>query len=472
MIKPTIESKILNFTLTEVRNTVEQVRPQFNFNYTQDIHRHAVEMVDSLEGVTAAEVAGLTGTDFGYGKLVPAREISGGWDAERLSFWMLVEMKHATGVVVTYAVGGYTDRRPTKTDAGMNWDDVKFYINSVLQLRTVTSRTAEGVQTRTVAVHADHILADYDYSGISAVRHVKHRPSDVFATMELTSLAEHYQPDVIDTRSMLTIAAALTDRTDAIPAVWLAKIINAYVGAMRARELYGDQDTLRSYARGAVADRHTAGDPFLNVMRTLTGQTQDVSFTLDDVKQLDGDFRKHTVYYPFEDRLSEPSQPEFAVADEATRMNMVLAGTSANALAAKLGITSLSFYVDNNRQGLERLTVTNMGTPGEFGFHQHADLVRQFRDQFLNEVLPTIDFGGQAACRFTVKADIHGETRIYWPVEDEKVARHVIASYADSLMSPLVMSFDSTTPLREQPHARMAFDLETLLNSLSVNRKP
>lgn len=475
------EFKVVEFRMREVFGARDQLCPQFKLNFTPALHAQVMEMagnITNLSKITATDIAKLSGSDFGYGRPVPAREIPGGWDAKRVVFVLHLTMAGPTDVTLGFVIGGYTNQLPEKTEAGMNWDSVTFHVNSITVQHHYTMMTPEEKIDVKRIVSVDHVLTDTQYTGVHKSHYSKFRPTDVFNTMEVGTLWAS-MGEVSDTRTLMTSVAALSDRAHAIPSVWLAKIFRSHMEATASRSHGDDGDMIRHNARAIAGDRQASSDAFLRTIGTIAGHPVSSVFTLRDIKQLDGEFRKATTYVELsaqsssavlsEKHLPEEQREKVAAGDEVVQHATLLVGTAATALAAQLGITTINFYVDNTRQDLDRFTATAINTMNsEYGPVVDEAILNEFKLRFLNQVLPTVDYNGQAICQFSVRVHVYGESKVYWKIDEEKVYRRTIASYADALMTPVVMAFDPKSKTEEQPQVVMATDIENLLNDLDV----
>lgn len=476
--------RITGFHMREVFGQHGQVRAQFQMNVRSEMLNNVATIFDGIADralVTNADVARMLSTDFQYGAPVPAGEIPGGWEAERVVFMLTAEVTMPLGFVIETIVGGYTDRLPEKTEAGMNWDAVTFYVNSISEFRRLVEHTPEG--TREIKhLHAtDHVLADLvPLSGPSVYeqRAAKVRPCDIFNTIDLAyilSAADHGQ--LLDTRTLLTHLPTLSAREQAIPSVWLGTILRAYFQASATASTNQEEySMLRSHARSYSMDRSPVQVPFLRVLSQVTGDPFSMSFRLNDIKQIDGNFRSQSTYLLNSDRpsggvlarkhLPADMQENYQHGGEAIERASVLVGMAANALAAKLGLRKIGFHVDNRWAGVEQVVVHHVSSHGP---HDNAEITEQFRLRFATEVMPTVDMGGLWECRFRVRVDLYEETEVEWELTEQKTFHLCrIASFADALLSPMVMPMIKDRPQNAQAHVRLAGDVDDIISSINV----
>jgi hypothetical protein len=476
--------RITDFQMREVFGQHGQVRAQFQMNVRSEMLKNVATIFDGIADrsrVVNSDVARMMGSDFQYGAPVPAGEIPGGWEAERVAFILTAEITMIAGIVIETVVGGYTDKLPQKTEAGMNWDDVTFYVNSISEFRQTTVQTPEGIREIKHLHAVDHVLADLtpDYQGAPAYspRAAKVRPCDTFNTIDLAYLLSTMDQDqMIDTRTLFTHMPTLSAREHVIPSVWLCTILRAYFQSSATAGI-GQEDgsSLRSQARSYTLDRPSTQVPFLRVLSQVTGNPFSVSFQLNDIKQIDGNFRSRSTYLLNNDRptggvlsrkhLPDDMQENYQHGGEAIERASVLVGMAANALAAKMGLRKIGFHVDNRWAGVEQVVVHHVSSHGP---HDNTEIIEQFRLRFATEVMPTVDMGGLWECRFRVRVDLYEETEVEWELTEQKTFHLCrIASFADALLSPMVMPA-TKGPQRAEAHVRLAADVDDIINSIDI----
>jgi hypothetical protein len=151
------------FVLRTVNGVKAQQRPQLVCEATPESIARVKKFMDERDGtrITARSVARELDGLLSYGsKMLPARPIDGGWEAQRLSFVLAVEHVSPIGVNSIYNIAGYTNRMPVQLADRIDWSGVIFYVNSCLVEHASVTRTVDGDRVHRRLEAAEHLIFD------------------------------------------------------------------------------------------------------------------------------------------------------------------------------------------------------------------------------------------------------------------------------------------------------------------------
>lgn len=460
------ESPYGNYALRAfVLHTVSGVKPQQRPQLVCDADTTTLERVAGYMAerdgarVTARSVARELGGVLHYGReTLPARPIQGGWEAQRLSFVLALDHVSPIGLNTTYTIAGYTDRMPIRREDKVDWADVTFYVNSFIHEHRSVTRTVEGEVRHVKLSEAQHLLYDADFSNVKDEREIRVRPTDIASGFTTLNLADM---DLVDTRTMLTSMAQVSNRRHVLPSRFLADLMRAYFTAS-AQESYpgsmsSNEESIISMARSILDPGSLSMNPIFRTFSHTQGRPFDGRFTMADLQQiLPAVIDKAVV--AFED-YSGPE--EDSPVSEAPNQALVYLGQTVPALFHSMGFSTAQFQVDMPyHDDTEPFRFTFVDTRGFAGNMDTMVRLRHVEGIMSREILPELSRMGCEGGSLFFNVNTFGNSSIQYNLffgSTYQGKRH-FATYADALTSPLVMEGRPTS-------LRLVTHLYTVLNA-------
>jgi hypothetical protein len=494
---------IKSFSMREVYGARDQVRPVFETHASGNTIKAISEICNNTEGLRNASsasdmaeiirpaIAKLEPAALDYaGTMAEPRAIPGGWDAERVTFTLSAIVANPPGMMIEVVIAGYTDKLPSKNGSEFDWKDVTFHINSITKLRSMTMLTSDGDKVVRDVIDASHVLRDAFYTGLhTGIKEYRIRPADVFATMVIPVILEE-NPNVIDARTVLTDKPVLSSRTNEIPAAFLSRMLANYKASMYVmdRPESTERDVLME-ARQYSMEAATSNDRFL---RAIAGDGALSTFTMANLQSVYPEIAGKCFYIGFNDRptgavlstkhLPEHLKKELAMLQPGTLQDKaaIIVGHGVTALMASLGFSRVIFSASNDTpDGKLEVQVSHADSILD-GSRSNPDGFAVFKSWLVSEVLSQLNQRSESAFSiltqlsydssvgFTIEVDanLYGETEVRLLQDDGRWYSRTIASYADALLSPMVMpAIDGVKPA-DQPHLVMARDIGTMLEAV------
>jgi hypothetical protein len=468
--------RLMSAVFLEVPGEPNQQRPQFatavspeTVGAVQQVLREAtVYNRISDYRIKPAAFAKVDSTILTYAAdMAEPREIPGGWENRRVTFILKVSSMTAIGAEVESIVGGYTDGVPKKDGDKLDWDGVTFYVNSINSHRKTWMQTSLGKSALLEVVSSQQVLLEPVWNGLGDPKHeYRTRPSDLFATATRLNLAETLNSELTDVRTLNTASAAMTDRTDVIPAVYLSRVFAAYTQAQDVT-MFGMQDgDLLHNARAAVMDSLPRQNPFLAAMSDAKGFATYGVFDMKELKIAFPSINEDAMYYVLgtsavkeDTKRSCLPPPKLSYANVA----MQTIGHATNALMGTMGLSSICFHATNRTENAKPVIAI---IDAKSSLAEGVDLtlvLDTFKLRFEQEVLNQVTYNNLMDFTLEVTGELYGITQVDWNGNSEGWHRITIASYADALLSPMV--FAGVEKGADQPQLGMANDIMTLLES-------
>lgn len=448
-------TRVTKFLVKDTGTYNPQMRRAYNTNLDASTMGAIVERVHGTDKFNPMLLSGIAG-QFIQPTATPERElmIPNGWDTPRTRFMLSLEHEFpGLGSRVTEVVTGFTDHQGI-TMSGAIDPNMKFYVNSVVQTRSVLMHTPFGTQQGVTVVDNSHVLADNSFGSIyTPVKEHRLRPEDVYSAM---SRLNAEVGDAVDMRTVQTNVAVKSRRANALPATYMAGILENHRVAAHNQEFgSGMQDILTS-ARGNAAEASVVKDPFLSAMTQITGRPASNMFTMNELRQLDPNIDAVAVI-----GFSGPTQQaqqhhagqtqHWAGTDRETLVATILS-QAVPALMMDLALTVLVFKSTNNTIGSQMLT-----QPLDYHGFANIDMtenIRIFISQFEAIVLRDITYNNQIGYNLEMRVDLLGETMIRVQLDSGPVIDYVTPSFCDALMTPVL-----TTDVNQANNVARDFDM-------------
>jgi hypothetical protein len=451
------------FVLHTVNGVKAQQRPQLVCEATPESIARVKKFMDERDGtrITARSVACELGGLLSYAReMLPARDIDGGWEAQRLSFVLAVEYVSPIGVNSIYHIAGYTNRMPARRAERIDWSDVVFYVNSCLVEHASVTRTVDGDRVHRRLEPAEHLIFDAGLaSGDLTKRETRVSPADVATNFSAFDFAG--TEDLVDTRRMVTTLARYVHRRHVLPSRFLAELMQCYFKVLESEDTVSDEvlknDLIFNTMRTHLEPPALSTNPFFRSLSQAQGDRFEGRFTMEDLQRvLPAVVDKGVVAF---EEYTGPE--EDSPVSEQPNQALVYLGQTVPALFHSMGFSTAQFQVDIPYHDQEDpLTFTFVKNRS---FADTADIavrIQHVQGIMEREIFPDLRRMGLEGGSLFFNVEVFGNTSIQYNLlfgSAYQGKRH-FASYADALTSPLVAE--------SQPRSlALAADLYAVLNA-------
>jgi hypothetical protein len=395
--------------------------------------------------LSAVDLAGKTHQ---FLQLAPRAEetvIPHGWAARRFQFQLDVESVDAVGVTLKHMVLGYTDTADAlkASDTPTLSDELVFYINSSVCMRSVSRQTPQGLWSATDVREISQILSHAEARGVLVKEGQQYllRAEDVVATWALLPLYElENQSAFINTTTMLMSDMNTHPYEHNVPAEFVAALGKAYLEA----RLFPDspEDENLEHAQRVLAMKDTDRLPLFQLLNhqavlkksyaSSTGQ-----FTFGDLKALFPEIEKQLSIIIGNDTPEKTYGLELQSwkgEDDCTIAATVLRGAMSG-LLARFKLSRLSFSASNegpngdmvvNITGLECWSEDLPADPKQMAEFIELALLADLSKQ--NTIPVTLN----------ASADFSSDTCISLAWNGAPMAHYVSPTFCDRLFSPAI----------------------------------
>lgn len=423
------------------------------FNMMRDM----TEGFRNLESETLANCAGT----FLNPRAQPGSQINidHGWGEQRLRFMMSIQFEGKlsnTEQIVT----GYTDRADLSHSGHLN-PDTRFFINNVITLRHVDTRTQTGMVTTARMTDNFQVLRDTSTNQSD----VTLRPADVVRAQgthavldgleQLSGDKEHrtFFDDGDDTlfhdaRNTFgpSETTRLSRRKNNLNANYMSGILKAYKTATAGEEEYSSEDTVYERTQGQVTEPYSLDNALLKTLIQNTGFSQNTSFSLTELREL----CPHADQVMVLSRASNSAQmlpnqrgqtEGWGGSDNATMIANILAST-VPALALDHMITKVWFTSTNETLSGDTVTELNHTAQNPVSsFTSGVDItphIQAFLNRITHYVMRDITHRGMMGVSISVRYEALGDTFVSVSCDGEPPIDYIIPTFCDSLFSPIL----------------------------------
>lgn len=443
---------------------------QFRRPYHTEMQGNVLEqIVESLQGTPnfmPSAVAGVAGQFF-QPQAAPEKEIviPNGFNSRRGLFMMVVEHRSAVMQAgIREVITGWTDHPGWSTQGSID-PNMKLVVNSTAILRETTEHTPMGNRVRTTVVNASQVLADNNFANIyTPEKEHRMRPEDVYSTV--SRLSADLGPSTQDLRIVMTPAAMKSRRQNAVPANYVAALLENHKNASKNDELGQGAQEILSLARGYVADQPAAQDPFLTAIGTIRGTYVGNTFDFKDLIQLDPNVQSDqitTLVIGGEAPVPQNQAHQFGQTqhwggrDRETQVAATLA-QAIPGLMMPLAIMQIAFRVTNrtidgsmytqfeNARGLAGMDVTPM--------------IPEFVTRLQSILMKDVSYSNQVDFAIEVNADLIHETMLTVSLNGGPPVPYAVPTFCDAMLSPVVTANEGNA-------LNLAKDFSTLFDQVA-----
>lgn len=378
--------------------------------------------------------------------------VPGGWNEQRCSFVMHVQVDSPGLGTQVYVMTGYTDGMGLSVSGNIA-PDMMFYINAVYETGVQQRISHAGVENILIMKNASQILSNEKFTGnIDAGYQTRMRPQDVIGAINVSHIDElsNGSVEVVDIRSRQTDSPAKSNFNHANPNNYLASILGGLIAGEELAKAQNRHSQAFDLGMTAVADHTVNRDPFMKAMQSIRGSAATNKFSMRDLKELDfnadSDYVCKVVWRdrpeviasarPGDDAHVAGMTQGWHGADRPTQVATMIANTMPS-LMSSLMIGTISIHATNRGPGGVPFMMHSMLDPlikGTDVSTQAEALKQQFQTHLLND----ITYGNQIAYTLDVTASLLGDIWISMHLGDYAPVDYVMPTYANSMMTPVV----------------------------------
>jgi len=459
---------------------------QWSRPYTTNFDGHVLNQFhEQLQGLDHYAPANFTGIAQSFIKPAAQVDLNGGgiaipqgWNSRRCRFMMVVEYDGHLGMRMQEILTGWTEGVGAMPQGGilhheaqplMVDNDMIFYVNSTIQLQVKSEFGPAGHRETMAVAKNSHVLADPKYGSIfTPGTQERMRPTDLFAVMSrshLHAVRDEYGnipgvgPRLFDGRNAMTNMAALSLRSNVIPAAYMSRVMDNYHNAAVTNndpsKANGDFYTnARTYSNDGLV----SNDEVLRMLADLRGEPIGNTFRFRDLVRLDPTIqgralgrcsgRTEKITGLHQAGMTKEWDGRDAVTLAATIISQCVPG-----IMADLALTVMHFRTHNemavsgNYSAVDPTTF--LGRPGRepdfaiinvagFGDQDLGPGMYAFEKRFWFEVMKDLCFDNQIRFMLEVNCNLTGETVVNISLDGRPIEQFVTPSFADALLTPLV----------------------------------
>lgn len=443
---------------------------RINGHIVDDISRRVNEAGSA--DITGNLISGLAGQF-----LTPSTQHQGelfipnGWDTRRLHWFMEVHITTNTGSKQIMYLQGYTSHVGVSTGVvpGQHHIDPNmiFYINSYIVTNKMGANGPTGYYEMDVIVEIAHVLnGQLVRSSHNDADAIAMRPRDIFTGMQSHALSSgmNYFNDLgglNDTRIMFGNESIRSNRNNALPSNYVAKVVNGWKQSVATSQFGQDQSDLCGRAMELVYENPVAENLFIRAISNIIGIPGSTQFRDADLRMIQADIPMNIGLHSEVARIN-------------TNYNGVGADwNSVNHLVVPATVISnaVPALMMENYLTKVRLHATNHTVNGQFhvDIFEHMSPTRADISKFLNtfvnrlksEVLYDLTFGNQESIILDLTMSVFGESFISIAIGTNAKEDYFVPSFCDSLMAPVMT-------LNKDTFNGVVHDLNTLLGSIDT----
>lgn len=478
------QARITKLLIYETGAYQEQYRRPYTTNPDGNVFGMFKEHLEGLDHYATANLGAIAQAFLKPSSAVDTRTdkigIPQGWDTRRTRFMMEVEYDHAIGVAAKQILTGYTTHVGASPVHGVSGTagaatflnveaDLQFIVNTVTPLQTRDEFGPQGHVQHVEVIKPSHVLADNNFSTIYTPDfNERMRPQDLFTVMSRSHVHRVRDdrgnipgvgPVLFDGRTVQSKQAALSLRSNVVPAAYVARVMenysNARVAANDNTQAGGD---FFQKARGYSQDGLISQNEILRMISEIRGEPIGNSFTYRDLERLDPSIRGRVV-----GRVSGITQPmanlhqpgmssEWYGRDPMT-MAATIISQCVPGIMSELALTHIGFKMHNEfaQSGnyssfnpdtwLSRANYQPWFQPYNiqgFGGQNMAREMQIFETRFWNEVMKDLCQDNKVNFTIDVDCNLMGETVVTIGLSGKNPISFVTPSFADALLTPLV----------------------------------
>lgn len=409
------------------------------FDTTMPISPHNVAKITGNFITRSAQV---------YGSI----DIANGWNERRFIFLMIVDYIDPNIGVSSEIITGYTDSLDyssfgTKVNLS---PDLRFFINSILQLRTFQQNTGAGLVKKAKVINANHVFSTNPYRDSGADYRLFSLDSQrVLGKMQDLN-NEYYNMVRLDEEIQNT--PIMAPRTESSPSHYASNILEPIRTSMRQDEYNQEYSGINLSDVFSLARTNVMATPsesvFMNLLVTNYLNSFTSEFTWKNLLDLDpnvdnvakvvfsSNIRRDFNYnsYGYDYVPPEASQPMDGNTIEVVAATIL--GSAVPSILMKYGISTMTFTATNETLDSSiQLVVT--GIQG-FVDQDLAPYIDVIINDIKHTVLMDISQNNRLTFKLQMSVMVIGETSILISFDGSPIVPFSIPTFCDALFNPTI----------------------------------
>ena len=373
-------------------------------------------------------------------------EIDGGFDEQRLRFWMQIEAIDVNKDRTLCNVTGYTNHLGVAKLHFRGLDpNMVFNVSNITTLRDKQHITRDSIVTSQGVLDNTQVFTNKQYD--PRVQMTKGtfgiRPEDNFTVIDNLDLLDGTDGVISeDNRNMITRMPKLSRRSDVVGSNYLARTFNGFVQGLRSSDYENFGDVYEN-ARSSVANRSALDDPLLSWLRNKKGPADSSWFTVKDLRELDPNVDSDEVSKISElgitkraHNWSPDDSEDWGGADKNTQIATTITQTI-HGYMSDAGIQELHFSATNYTLN-ERTIVKIEQAQSYINEVNHQQILSRLVTRLEDEFFSNLSKQNAIKFKIKVKADSIGDTVLHMQWGDEPMKTWITPTFCDNLFPQLV----------------------------------
>ncbi len=397
--------------------------------------------------------------------------IFNGWGERRLRFILVLNTVTNVGANVIHYIQGFTSHCGV-TPTGAIDPQMFFIINSIVSVNRLQQRDPAGnLVFADYISNSSHLLTDpaaMDGRSMHVQSSFDMTPRGLFNGMHAEYLQTGMQygglESYVDTRRHIGATVKGSSRDNAVPSVYLGKVLDAYKVSMMSSQFSEDDSGITENAASICMEANMVENVFMALLHRNIGSVNKISnrFSYGDLKAVDPGVDQRINYLFLTNTVranlhSAGSSEYWHGSDRNTHAANILS-QGIPALMLELLISNISFRSTNmDVSGGMNTAIIDAKSLASGAMVHNFEI---FKSRFEREIMFDLTFGNQEVYLLDVRADVFGETVISLGFNGEPPIRYTTATFCDSLIAP-VMTTDSNL------YYNTVSDFQTVTNHLS-----
>lgn len=393
-----------------------------------------------------------------------------GWAERRIRFSMEVHVIANTGSVIIYYFQGYTSHLGVSQSGAVD-PKMEFILNSFIRVTRTQQYGPNGMQVRDIVTESANIIngqIQYQQQNQGNSDIFMMRPQDVFTGIQSGYIEDAYSyyngadAGINDTRIKLNGESVRSNRTNNLPANYIANIVDNYQTGVKLAEFGQSDSDIISRCRELAYEAPIYENVFIRAIASVRGIPNVTSFTLGDLEKIDPDVSSVTNYITLgavrQNQMHQAGQTAYWTGSDRETLVATILSNAVPSVMMELMISKILFRSTNHDMtgamntviiGAKSLTNADLTTNFEL-----------FKKRLEREIIYDITFGNQESYSLEMDADLFGETTITISLASGPVVSYTTPSFCDSLTAPIITG-------NKENFFNVVHDFEQLMNNVN-----
>ena len=366
--------------------------------------------------------------------------IVNGYDQRRLSYTLTAVVRYFDNSQARVVLGGYTESDDFIGRSGKFNRHLQFFITSV-ERSNIRGKRATPSGFGNLFHPTSRIEPDSDKHWVTQ------RPTDIITDMWVDDMQRELGSDVENHTKSLDFNLQSASIVDNSPLTFSANFLNGYMSTMSENDDFdtnymesGEGDTSIAVRANSRISDDTLSNDLLEALSKVQGKEITGTFVLDDLIDIDPDFREDKItYYRFDSKdivnYRDKSEYDDGMSD-ADQMASTLNILAVNSLQRARGVRAKIFMTNKTLDPVEPYVVEVPYLSASVGVHK-KDSLRQLLRVLREEVAVHLDSTFNLPFEVKITVELFGECIIDLRVDGEHIIK-VFYAFASNATSPIL----------------------------------